>query len=245
MEQQEILKTLKEIRNKKRKFSQAVDLVVSLKDLDMKKPEHQVDFFVTLPNSTGKKASVCALVAQELASEAKSVCDAVVLQDDFQRYAKDKKAVKKLVREHAFFIGQANIMPQVATAFGRVLGPKGKMPNPKAGCIVPPKAALKPLYLKLQNTVRVSAKTAPVVQCRLGNEGMTDEHLEQNFKVVYDQLIHSLPNGEDNVKAAFLKLTMGKPVRVLAERGEGSSQTQVRTPAEQGEGKSRTKVREK
>ncbi len=214
MEQQEILKALKEVRSKKRKFSQSVDLVVGLKELDMKKPEHQVDFFVTLPNSTGKKASVCALVAQELASEAKEVCDAVVLQEDFQRYAKDKKAVKKLVREHAFFIGQANIMPQVATAFGRILGPKGKMPNPKAGCIVPPKAALKPLYIRLQNTVRVSAKTAPVVQCRLGNEGMTDEQLEQNFKVVYDQLIHSLPNGEDNVKAAFLKLTMGKPVRL-------------------------------
>ena len=214
MEEQEILKALKEIRNKKRKFSQSVDLVVGLKDLDMKKPEQQVDFFITLPNSTGKKASVCALVAQELAAEAKEVCDAVVLQDDFQRYAKDKKAVKKLVRAHAFFIGQANIMPQVATAFGRVLGPKGKMPNPKAGCIVPPKAALKPLYIKLQNTVRVSAKTAPVVQCRLGHEGMTDEQLAQNFKVVYDQLIHSLPSGEDNVKAAFLKLTMGKPVRV-------------------------------
>ncbi len=233
MDEKDVLKALKETRNKKRKFSQAVDLVVSLKDLDMKKPEHQVDFFIALPNSSGKKASVCALVAQELAAEAKEVCDAVVLQEDFQRYAKDKKAVKKLVREHAFFIGQANIMPQVATAFGRVLGPKGKMPNPKAGCIVPPKAALKPLYAKLQNTVRVAAKTAPVVQCRLGNEGMTDEQLAQNFRVVYDQLVHSLPNGEDNVKAAFLKLTMGKPVSVLAERSEGKSQTQVRSLAEQ------------
>lgn len=229
MEQQDVLKALKEIRNKKRKFSQSVDLVVSLKDLDMKKPEHQVDFFVTLPNSTGKKASVCALIAQELASEAKEVCDAVVLQEDFQRYAKDKKAAKKLLREHAYFIGQANIMPQVATAFGRVLGPKGKMPNPKAGCIVPPKASLKPLYTRLQNTIRVSAKTTPVVQCRLGNEGMADEQLAQNFKVVYDQLIHSLPKGEENVKAAFLKLTMGKPVSVLAERSEGKSRTQVRT----------------
>ncbi len=214
MEQPEILKALKDIKNKKRKFSQSIDLVVSLKDLDMKKPEHQVDFFITLPNFAGKKASVCALVAQELAAEAKDVCDAVILQEDFQRYAKDKKAVKKLVREHTFFIGQANIMPQVATTFGRILGPKGKMPNPKAGCIVPPKAALRPLYSRLQNTVRVAAKTAPVVQCRLGNEKMSDEHLSQNFKVVYDQLVHSLPNGEDNIKAAFLKLTMGRPVRV-------------------------------
>ncbi len=229
MEQQEILKALKEVRNKKRKFPQSVDLVVGLKDLDMKKPEQQVDFFIELPNPTGKKASVCALVAQELASEAKEVCDAVILQEDFQRYAKDKKALRKLAREHAYFIGQANIMPQVASAFGRVLGPKGKMPNPKAGCIVSPKAALRPLYSKLQNTVRVAAKIAPVVQCRLGNEGMSDEQLAQNFKVVYDQLIHSLPGGEDNVKAAFLKLTMGKPVKVLGKQSEAKSRTEVRT----------------
>ncbi|MAG15882.1 50S ribosomal protein L1 [Candidatus Woesearchaeota archaeon] len=214
MEQGKVIETLKKMRNKKRNFSQAVDLVVSFKDLDLKKPEHQVDFFITLQNSPGKKAKIAALVAQELAAEAKNVCDEVVLQDDFPKYAKDKKILKKLVREHAYFIGQANIMPKIATTFGRFLGPKGKMPNPKAGCIVPPKASLKPLYEKLQNTVHVQAKTAPVVHCRLGNEKMSDEELAQNFASVYDQLLASLPNGEANVRAVFLKLTMGKPEKL-------------------------------
>jgi len=214
MEQGKVIEVLKQVRNKKRNFSQAVDLVVSLKDLDLKKPEHQVDFFISLQNNPGKKAKIAALVAQELASEAKNVCDTVVMQDEFTKYVKDKKLLKKLVREHAYFIGQANIMPKIATSFGRILGPKGKMPNPKAGCIVPPKTSLKPLYNKLQNTVRVTAKTSPVVQCRLGNEAMTDEQLAQNFIVVYNQLVNSLPNGEANIRAAFLKLTMGKPVKL-------------------------------
>ena len=91
MEQGKVIETLKKMRNKKRNFSQAVDLVVSFKDLDLKKPEHQVDFFITLQNSPGKKAKIAALVAQELAAEAKNVCDEVVLQDDFPKYAKDKK----------------------------------------------------------------------------------------------------------------------------------------------------------
>ena len=212
MEKEKILEALKKIRNKKRKFAQSVDLVVSLKELDLKKPEHQVDFFVTLPNDAGKKSKICALVAQELAPEARKVCDSVVLVDDFPKYLKDKKAVKKLVKEHGYFIGQANIMPRIASVFGRTLGPKGKMPNPKAGCIVPPKASLKPLYDRLQNTLRVTAKTAPVLQCRIGNEKMTDEELARNFSAVYDQLINSLPNGEANVKVAFFKLTMGRPV---------------------------------
>ena len=214
MDESKVSEALKSVRNSKRGFDQAVDLIVSLKDLDLKKPEHQVDFFVVLPNSAGRKVSVCALVAQELAAEAKSVCDAVVLLDDFEKYSKDKRALKKLINQHAYFLGQANIMPKIAAAFGRFLGPKGKMPNPKAGCIVPPKASLEPLHKKLQSTVRVSAKTSPVVQCKIGNERLTDEQLAENFKAVYDQLVHSLPNGEANLKSVSLKLTMGKPVRL-------------------------------
>ena len=214
MDNPKVLEALKSIRNKKRNFDQAVDMIVSLKDLDLKKPDHQVDVFVNLPNPSSKKVRVCALVAQELASEAKEVCDAMVLEDEFAKYSKDKKALKKLIKENDYFIGQANIMPKIANAFGRILGPKGKMPNPKAGCIVPPKASLKPFYSKLQTTVRISAKTSPVVQCRIGSEKMEDEKLAQNFKTVYDQIINSLPNGESNVKTVSLKLTMGRPVAV-------------------------------
>ena len=184
MERSKVLEVLKQVRNRKRNVSQTVELVVSLKGLDLKKPEQQVDLFIALPNGLGRKVKVCAIVGQELSAEAKSVCDAVVLQDEFDRYAKDKKSVKRLASGHAYFIGQSNIMPQIATVFGRILGPKGKMPNPKAGCIVPPKAALKPLYSKLQNTIRVFAKTSPVVQCRLGTESMSDEHIAENFSSV-------------------------------------------------------------
>jgi large subunit ribosomal protein L1 len=214
MEKAELIKAIKQARNVKRGFSQTVDLVVNLKGLDLKKPDHQVDFFTSMPHGLGKKFKVCALVGPELLQEAKDSCDTHVLQEDFAKYAKDKKKVRKLARDVSYFIGQANIMPQVASAFGRVLGPKGKMPNPKAGCIVPPKAALKPLVDKLQNTVRVMAKTTPTVQCRIGTEAMSDEQMAENLLTIYDQLSHTLPNGEANVRAAFVKLTMGSPVKI-------------------------------
>src|SRR3989344_1957936 len=159
-----------------------------------------------LPRGRGKPARVCALIGAELKEEATKVCDKVILQEEFIEYINDKKKAKRLASEYQFFIAQANIMAQIAGAFGKVFGPRGKMPNPKAGCVVPPKATLKPLYDKLQKTVKVSAKLQPQVQCRVGNEAMTDEQLAQNFSTVYNQLIHSLPNGEANVKAAFLKL---------------------------------------
>ncbi|MBI2143836.1 hypothetical protein HYU17_01635 [Candidatus Woesearchaeota archaeon] len=200
----------------KRGFVQSVDLVVPLTGLDLKKPDHQVDFFVDLPGGLGRKMKVCALIGPELQPEAKSACDGMVLQEDFASYGKNRKLAKKLVKQYDFFIGQANIMPQIAATFGRVLGPKGKMPNPKAGCIVPPKAALKPLVDKLQRIAHVTAKTVPIVQCKVGNEALADEQLAANASAVYGQLIHVLPQGEQNIKAAFIKLTMGKPVKVVS-----------------------------
>ncbi len=200
----------------KRGFSQSVDLVVPLTGLDLKKPEHQIDFFIELPSGTGRKARVCALIGPELQNEAKSNCDSLVLQEDFPSYGKNKKLAKKLVKQFDFFIGQANIMPQIAATFGRVLGPKGKMPNPKAGCIVPPKAALKPLIDRLQRMIHVTAKVVPMVQCKVGNEKMTDEQIVTNVSAVYDQIVHTLPSGEQNIRAALIKLTMGTPVRLAA-----------------------------
>ena len=107
-------------------------------------------------------------------------------------------------------------MPQIAATFGRVLGPKGKMPNPKAGCVVPPKATLKPLIERLQKLVHVSAKIVPMVQCKVGNESMSDDALSANLVAVFNQLVNLLPGGEQNVKAAYVKLTMGTPVKITA-----------------------------
>lgn len=209
----EVLKKVKE-NSKKRKFSQTYDLIVALKHLDMKKPSDQVDTYVPLHFTRGKKVKVCALVGPELEANAKENCDAVVLSTDFAKYAKDKKAVKKLAEENDYFVAQANIMPQVASTFGRVLGPKNKMPNPKAGCIVPPNANLKPVVERLQKLVRLMAKTTPMIQVAVANESMPDEQIVDNFVTLYNALLHALPSEVNNVRRVYIKLTMGKPVEV-------------------------------
>jgi len=216
MEKSEILKTIKELKekSKKRKFSQTYDLIVVLKGLDLKKPEQQVEFFQVLKHETGKKAKICALVGAELSGKAKEDCDVVVKDNEFPLYIKDKKAAKKLAKECDWFIAQANLMPKVAASFGRVLGPKGKMPNPKAGCVVPPTTNLKPLVERLRKTVKVSAKTVPMIQCAVGKEDMKDEEISDNIWTIYDGLVHHLISGKDNIRSVMLKLTMSKPVKL-------------------------------
>ncbi len=222
MDKKIIIEAVKKARESspKRNFKQSFDFIVNLKGLDLKKPEEQIEFFMTLPQKRDKKFKVCALIGAELADEAKAVCDFSISQEDFPKYSENKKLMKKLSEDYDFFIAQANIMPKIAAAFGRVLGPRGKMPNPKAGCIVPPKSNLKPLYEKLQNTVRINAKTQLMVQTFVGKEEMSDDAIADNIYTIYDQVVHHLPQDKNNIASMFIKLTMGQPSKLTEKISE-------------------------
>lgn len=200
----------------KRKFKQSYDLIINLKDIDLKVPEEQVDAWVQLPHGAGKEIKVCALVGGELVEQAKKACNKVILNDEFKTYAGDKKKIKKLAEEFDFFIAQVNMMQEVAKIFGRFFGPRGKMPNPKAGCVVPPNANLSQLIERLKKTVHVVAKTQASVKCSIGNEGMPDEKIVDNVLAVFSAVTQSLPSEDANVKSVLLKLTMSPPVRIGA-----------------------------
>ncbi|MBN2142648.1 hypothetical protein JW711_04930 [Candidatus Woesearchaeota archaeon] len=215
MNKDQVIEAIKKLKKEspKRKFSQSVDLIVALKDLDFKKSEQQVDFFVTLHHDTGKKRKICALVGAELMDEAKKVFDEAIMVDNFGQFTKQK--AKKLANDNDFFIAQATIMTKVAATFGRYLGVRGKMPNPKAGCVVPPRGAnLKALYDRLQKTIKVTARKVPLIQLRIGMESMDDEQVADNIIYLYDQLIHHLPGEQNNIQNVFVKLTMSKPVKL-------------------------------
>ena len=220
MNKSDVLATLKQVKenSQKRNFKQSVDLIINLKDLDLKKNENQVDIFVALHYGFGKTPKICGLVGPELLESAKKELDYTVTTDDFKSY-KEPKAIKKLANGYDLFIAQANIMPQVAGAFGKVLGPRGKMPNPKAGCVVPPNANLAALKERFRKVVRVSAKKDPIIQVMVGKEDQNNEEITDNIITIYNQLIHALPNEKNNIKSMYLKLTMGKPV-ALGEKEE-------------------------
>lgn len=216
MNTKEVVEILKKIRAdaKERKFEQSVELIVNLKEINLKNPDEQVEFFTILSEPIGE-SKICAIVGGELEAEARNVCDFTITQGELDDYKKDKVKAKKLAAQYAYFIAQADLMGQVAGAFGRVLGPRGKMPNPKAGCVVPPKGSLAPLYERLQKTVKISAKKFPVIQLKVGTEKMDDQKLAENIVYFYDQIEHHLPRERHNVKDVLVKFTMGTPVKLM------------------------------
>ncbi|MFH1510558.1 MAG: 50S ribosomal protein L1 [Candidatus Woesearchaeota archaeon] len=224
MDQKSVLKVLLELKSqKKRNFAQSYDLIINLKNLDLKKPDQQIELFVNLHNTVGKKRKVGVFVAQELLQQAQQVSDKVVFIDDFPNY-QDKKSIKRLAKDIDFFVAQATIMPKVALQFGKVLGPRAKMPNPKLGCVVPPQANLKALVDKLQKVIVVKVKTQPVVQVMVGTESMPDAEVVDNIMTVYGNVVSHLPSEKNNIKSIYLKTTMGKPFRLDAEKQSGRAE---------------------
>jgi len=202
----ELKKALEEIRknSKERKFDQSVDLIVNLKKFDVKKT--QINIFVTLPHRI-KEKKICGFI------ENKSDLIETIPKANFISY-KSKKDIKKLVKQFDFFIASAPLMPSVATTFGRVLGPAGKMPSPKLGIIMNENEKdIKDVLNKINNVIRIQTKE-PSIKIVIGKEKMKDEDIVENIKVAYSAIVNELPNKKENIKSTMIKLTMGKPIKV-------------------------------
>ena len=220
MNKKAILDSIKKLReiSKQRKFPQTLDVFINLSKIDLKKnTEQKIDLFLQLPKETGKKPKICALVGKDLATKAK-IFDRVILNDEFDSFAKDKKVLKKLAREYDYFVAQANLMAEIGAKFGKALAPIGKMPNPKAGCIVPPTADLEPLLKRLQSTARLQTKDQPSIKTIAGTESMSDEDLAENINLILNTVTHELPQEKANIKSLLIKFTMSKSVEVT-EKG--------------------------
>ncbi len=221
MEKNDITPVLKNVREKspKRKFAQTFDLIINLRDLDIKKPEEKVELYIPLPHAVGKKVKICAFVDAALAGKAKETFDKVVTKEEFSRWAGNKKEQKKLATEYDYFIAQADLMTGVAATFGKVLGPKGKMPNPKAGCVVPANIpTLQPVKDKLGKLVKLQTKGELALKIPVGIETMNDEDITDNIHMVYTTVLSHLPQQKDNLKNVLLKLTMGPIFRLEAAK---------------------------
>lgn len=208
----QILTALGELRKPeaKREFTQSVEFIIKLREVDLKKPENRINESVELPNSLDKETKVCVIAGGDLATRAKAgQADLVLAREDLDRLGKDKKETRKLASEYDFFIAEAPMMPLVGKTIGSILGPKGKMPTP-----VPPNAPIDQIVKSQRKLVRIRVREQPVVQCRIGTEKMPDEKIAENAQAVFSRIEAKLERGVRNVRQVLVKTTMGRPVKV-------------------------------
>lgn len=202
MELKEVLKELR--KTEKRNFDQSIDLLINLKGIDVKKDN--IATIVTLPFKIADK-HICGFLTK------KSELVRTITQPDFQKY-RDKKQLKQLVNEYDFFIAAAPLMPAVATTFGKVLGPAGKMPSPQLGVLMKEDdATIRQLLTTIATAVKIRVKE-PSVKISVGKESMTDEQILANIQALYQGVVNALPTKKENVRSVMIKLTMSKPLMV-------------------------------
>ncbi len=211
IDEEAILEALREMRarTRRRNFKQSVELLVSLRDVDLRKPENRIRELVELPHGLGKEARVCVIASGDAALRAKRAGLEVLDKEQLEAMAGDKKAAKKLAKQYDYFVAEAPLMPLIGRILGPVLGPRGKMPTP-----VPPTADFAKVVERLRKTVRVVAWKAPHVYCRVGTEDMDDKALAENINAVIKVLEDKLPRGLSNIKSVYVKMTMGPAVEV-------------------------------
>lgn len=197
--------------SKPRNFTQSIDVVITINDLDVNKPENRLDEEVLLPNGRGKDVKIAFIAEGELAYQAeKAGADLVIDKEQLEAYGKNRAEAKKVANSYDFFVAQSDLMPTVGRFLGPVLGPRKKMPKP-----IPASANPEVILGRLRSTVKVRVKDQPIIQSIVGSEDMTEAQIAENVDAVLDVLDRNLEKGQKQIKALYIKTTMGPVTRVI------------------------------
>ena len=184
----EALKVLKSLKT--RKFDETVDLALNL-NIDTKKTEMNIRGSFVLPNGTGKTKKVL-VVTKTKADEAKDAdfCGA-------------EDVLEKIEKENWFDFDTIIATPEMMPALGKlgkVLGPKGLMPNPKLGTVTTNVADA--ISNVKKGMVEYKNDSYGNVHVSVGKLSFTVEQLEENLRAVVNEIVKNKPTG---VKGTFIK----------------------------------------
>ncbi len=190
------------------KFNQTIEAHFKT-GLDVKQAEQQVRGVVLLPHGTGKTVRILVFAEGDGARLAREAGADYVGSDDLI------KQIEGGWTDFDIAIATPQLMGKVGR-LGKVLGPRGLMPSPKAGTIVPPEQL--PQLIKETRLGRVEFKTDKTggIHSIIGKSGFTEQQLLENFATLMDALQRAKPSGAKGVylKKITLAATMGPGVHV-------------------------------
>jgi large subunit ribosomal protein L1 len=201
----------------KRKFNESVDVAIRL-GVDPRKADQMVRGTVSLPHGTGKSVRVAAFAAGAAADEAKAAgADIVGAQD----------LADRITNENFFdfdaVVASPDLMGSVVSKLGRILGPRGLMPNPKAGTVTPDvgKAVREIKAGKLEYRVDKGGNVHLVI----GKTSFDERQLQENLQAVLDEIVRAKPAAAKGkyIKGVTVSSTMGPGVKVDPGRSADAS----------------------
>ena len=191
----------------KAKFDETVEVHVRL-GVDSRHADQQVRGAVVLPNGTGKKVRVLVFAKGDKVQAA---------LDAGAEYAGGPEYAEKIQKENWFdfdvVIASPDMMPVIGR-LGRVLGPKGLMPNPKAGTVTPDVA--RAVKEAKEGKIEYRLDKSNIIHCPIGKASFGAEKLTENFNALLGAIIKAKPAAAKGqyIKSCVLASTMGPGVKV-------------------------------
>lgn len=192
---------------KPRRFKQSVDLIVVLKDVDLKSPEGRIREIVYLPHKPTKEPKICVVAEGDMALKAREMGLEVITRDDLAQLRGNRKRAKKIAKRCDWVLVRADLMGMAGGTLGPALGPRGKAPTP-----VPPAANIEDLVQRFKRAVWLRTRNQPQVMVKVGDEDMKPEEIAENIRAVLQVLNDKY--GPQKIAKIYLKKTMGIPVQV-------------------------------
>ena len=194
-------------KSKKLKFDETLDIAINL-GVDPKHADQIVKGIVKLPFGTGKILKIAVFAKDEKVNEAKEAgADFVGSEDLAQKLEKGEIKVDRVIATPD--------MMSVVGKLGKILGPKGLMPNPKLGTVT---TELKKTIIDIkEGLIEFKADKAGTVHAGIGKISFTEDKLEKNIVDFVDAIIKAKPSGSKGnyFKDMYISLTMGPSLKLL------------------------------
>ncbi|MBQ2378622.1 MAG: 50S ribosomal protein L1 [Clostridia bacterium] len=195
-------------KTSKAKFDETVEIHVRL-GVDSRHADQQVRGAIVLPNGTGK--TVKTLVITKGDDKVKAALDAGA------DYVGAEEYVQKITKENWFDFDVVIASPDMMGLVGRlgkVLGPKGLMPNPKAGTVTPDVA--RAVTEAKAGKIEYRLDKTNIIHCPIGKASFGEAKLQENFDALMGAIIKAKPASAKGqyIKSCVLASTMGPGVKI-------------------------------